>query len=154
MASTYTVVRSRTVPAPVERVYPLIADFHQWTRWSPWEDVDPEMKRAYSGPDSGVGATYGWSGNRKAGAGRMEIVRAEENRLVDIALEFDKPFKSKNQTTFTLEPQGENTVVHWKMVGPRPLVMRVLGPVLNMEKLVGRDFEKGLERMTVTARPA
>jgi hypothetical protein len=84
----------------------------------------------------------------------MEIVRAEENRLVDIALQFDKPFKSSNQTTFTLEPQGETTVVHWKMVGPRPLVMRLLGPVFNIEKLVGRDFEKGLERMALTARPA
>ena len=72
MADTYTVVRSRTIPAPVEQVYPLIADFHQWTRWSPWEDVDPDLHRDYSGPDSGQGAVYAWSGNRKAGSGRME----------------------------------------------------------------------------------
>ena len=153
MAATYTVVRSRTVPAPVERVYPLLADFHQWTRWSPWEDVDPAMHRSYSGPESGVGAVYVWSGNRKAGAGRMEIVRAEENRVVDIALTFDKPFKSKNQTTFTLEPQGESTLVRWQMVGPRPLVMRVFGLFFNMEKLVGGDFDKGLDRLALTARP-
>jgi uncharacterized protein YndB with AHSA1/START domain len=153
MPATYTVVRSRTIQAPVEQVYPLIADFHQWTRWSPWEDVDPELHRDYSGPESGVGAVYAWSGNRKAGAGRMEIVRAEENRLVHVALDFEKPFKSNNQTTFTLEPQGDSTLVRWQMIGPRPLFMRVFGFLFNFEKLVGGDFERGLERMALTARP-
>ncbi len=151
MAATFTVVRSRTVPAPAERVYPLLSNFHQWPRWSPWEDVDPDLHRDYSGPEAGDGAVYAWSGNRKAGAGRMEIVRTEENRLVDIALDFDKPFKASNKTTFTLEPQGDSTLVRWEMVGPKPLVARVFGFVLNMDKLVGRDFEKGLERLARTA---
>lgn len=151
MATTYTVTRSKTIPAPPERVYPLIADFHQWTRWSPWEDVDPGMERAYSGNGEGVGAIYAWSGNRKAGAGRMEIDKAVENRLVEVALEFSKPFKSSNRTTFTLTPVRDDTEVTWQMVGPRPLVMRIFGFVLNMEKMVGGDFEKGLTRLSQTA---
>lgn len=154
MASTYTVTRSRTVQAPPERVYLLLSDFKQWPRWSPWEGLDPDMERAYSGPDSGLGATYGWSGNRKAGTGRMEITGAVEPRQLDIALDFDKPFKSSNTTSFTLEPKaGDTTEVTWRMVGPKPLLMRVFGFVFNMEKMIGKDFEKGLEQLDAVARP-
>ena len=153
MTSTYTVERSRTIETPVERVYPLIADFHQWTRWSPWEDVDPELQRAYSGADEGVGAVYAWSGNRRAGAGRMEIVRAEENRLVEIDLRFEKPFKSQNTTTFLLEPVGGHTRVTWRMVGPRPALMRLTQKLFDMDRLIGKDFDKGLDRMALVAPP-
>src|SRR3954452_16238112 len=151
MASSYTVERSRTIPAPVERVYPLIVDFHQWPRWSPWEDLDPDLHRSYAGPDAGTGATYAWSGNRKAGAGKMSITDVAENQRVDIDLAFEKPFKSQNTTTFTLVPDGEQTTVTWLMTGPRPLLMRMLGPLMNMDKLVGKDFEKGLDRMAQVA---
>ena len=151
MASVYTVERSRTIQAPVERVYPLIADFHQWTRWSPWEDVDPELQRAYSGADSGVGAVYAWSGNRKAGAGRMEIVRAEADRLVEVDLRFEKPFKSQNTTTFLLDPSGESTHVTWRMTGPRPTLMRLTQKLFDMDKLIGKDFDRGLDRMALVA---
>jgi|SRR5215210_1795473 len=151
MPSTYNVERSRTINAPVERVFPLIADFKQWTRWSPWEDVDPDLHREYAGSDNGTGAVYAWSGNRKAGAGKMTITNAEENRLVDIDLQFEKPFKSRNRTTFTLEPSGESTQVTWRMEGPRPLIMRLAGPLMNMDKIVGKDFDKGLDRLALTA---
>jgi len=151
MASSYTVERSRTIPVAVERVYPLIVDFHQWPRWSPWEDLDPEMHRSYGGPESGTGATYAWSGNRKAGAGTMTITDVAENQRVDIDLTFDKPFKSQNKTTFMLAPEGEQTTVTWTMTGPRPLLMRLMGPLMNMDKLVGKDFEKGLDRMAQVA---
>ncbi len=151
--TTYTVERSRNLDVPADRLYPMIVDFRQWTRWSPWEDVDPEMERAYSGPESGVGATYAWSGNRKAGAGRMEILRTDAPHEVEISLRFEKPFRSENVTTFTLTPVvGDGTTVTWRMTGPRPWYMRVLGPVLDMDKLVGRDFEKGLERMELVSR--
>jgi uncharacterized protein YndB with AHSA1/START domain len=154
MASTYTVTRSRTIDAPAERIYPLVASFQQWTRWSPWEDVDPDMERRYSGAESGVGAVYAWSGNRKAGAGRMEITRADDPRLVEIALDFQKPFTSSNITVFTIDPKGEDrATVTWRMTGPRPLVMKLLGPLMNMDKMVGKDFEKGLDRLEAQARP-
>ena len=151
MTSIYTVERRRTIETPVERVYPLIADFHQWTRWSPWEDVDPELHRAYSGAASGVGAVYAWSGNRKAGAGRMEIVRAEENELVEVDLRFEKPFKSQNTTTFLLQPQGDRTEVTWRMTGPRPTIMRLTQKFFDMDKLIGKDFDRGLDRMALVA---
>ena len=150
-SSTYTVVRRRTIPAPVERVYPLVVDFRQWTRWSPWEELDPDLHRSYGGAESGTGATYAWSGNRKAGAGKMTITDAEENRRVAIDLHFDKPIKSDNVTTFTFEPKDDATEVTWEMQGPRPLVMRLMGPLMNMDKIVGRDFDKGLEKMVLVA---
>ena len=151
MTSIYTVERTRTIQAPVERVYPLIADFHQWTRWSPWEDLDPDLHRAYSGADAGVGAVYAWSGNRKAGAGRMEIVKAEDDRMVEIDLRFEKPFKSQNSSTFVLEPVGETTSVTWRMTGPRPLLMRLTQKFFDMDRLVGKDFDKGLDKMALVA---
>ena len=115
MADTYTVERTTTINAPAEEIYAQIVDFHNWRNWSPWDDVDPDMQRSYSGPDSGAGAWYSWSGNRKAGEGTMEIIDAVEPSSVHIALEFLKPFKSSSATTFNLEPKGETTEVTWTM---------------------------------------
>ena len=153
MRSLYTVERTRMIDTSPERVYPLVADFRQWPRWSPWEDVDPDLHRSYSGAESGVGAVYGWSGNRKAGAGRMEIVRAEPDELVEIDLRFEKPFRSQNTSTFLLEPVGGRTQVTWRMTGPRPALMRLTQKFFDMDKLIGKDFDKGLDRMALVAPP-
>ena len=147
----YTVERTRTIPAPVERVYPLVADFHQWTRWSPWEDVDPELKRTYSGAESGTGAVYTWSGNRRAGQGRMEIVRATEPSRVDIDLVFEKPWKARNDTHFLIEPAGSGVVVTWSMTGRKTLMTKVMGVFKSMEDFLAPDFEKGLARLKAAA---
>ena len=96
MADSFTVERSATVLASPERIYPEIVDFHRWTAWSPWEDLDPDLHQTYSGSDSGTGAIYAWSGNRKAGEGRMEITEAVGASRIDIALDFLKPFKASN----------------------------------------------------------
>jgi uncharacterized protein YndB with AHSA1/START domain len=149
--ATYTVERSAVIPARPQRVFDLVAGFHEWRRWSPWEDVDPSMSRTYSGADAGIGAVYEWSGNRKAGRGRMEIVEAAAPSHVAIALDFVKPLRSSNTTTFTFTPEGDGTRVLWSMTGPRPLLMRVFGFLFDMEKLVGRDFEKGLTRLRAAA---
>ena len=152
MTSTYTVERSRTVQASPDEIRPLLTNFRNWRLWSPWEEVDDDLHRAYSGPHAGVGAHYAWNGNRKAGAGTMEVVRLDE-REVEIRLEFLKPFKSVTTTTFVLTPQGEDrTEVLWRMVGPRPLVMRVLGKLMDPDKMVGKDFEKGLASLDDAAR--
>ena len=144
---TYTVERSATMAAPPERVYEQIADFHRWTAWSPWEDVDPAMHREYSGAGSGVGAVYAWSGNRKAGAGRMTIIEAAEPSRVRIDLAFDKPFKARNDTRFTIAPEGDGSRVTWTMTGRRTFGVRVMSLVKPMDALVGPDFEKGLTRL-------
>jgi hypothetical protein len=152
MADTmFTVERERTIAAPADRVSGLITDFHQWRHWSPWEDVDPQMHRAYSGPDEGLGARYAWSGNRKAGAGSMEITRVDDDG-VGIDLEFQKPFAAQNTIDFVLTPTGDSTRVTWRMTGPRSRMMRLMGPIINMDKLVGKDFEKGLAKLEAVAR--
>ena len=151
MTSLYTVERSRTIDAPADRVFPLIADFRQWPRWSPWEDVDPDLHRSYTGAESGVGAVYAWSGNRKAGAGRMEVLRADANDIVEIDLAFEKPFRSRNTTTFLLRADGDRTHVTWRMTGPRPLLLRATQKFFDMDKLIGKDFDRGLDRMALVA---
>ena len=152
MTSTYTVERSRTIQATPDQLRPLLSNFRNWRLWSPWEGVDDNLHRAYSGPHAGVGAHYAWSGNRKAGSGSMEITSLDERRVV-IALEFLKPFKSKNTTTFELEPLGdEATKVTWHMLGPRPLIMKLMGPLMNLDKMVGGDFEKGLDQLDDAVR--
>jgi hypothetical protein len=152
---TYTVERSATMAAPPERVYEQIVDFHRWTAWSPWEDVDPTMRRDYSGADAGVGAVYSWSGNRKAGAGRMTVVEATEPWRVGIDLAFDKPFKARNDTVFEIAPDGAGSRVTWRMTGAKTLGVRVMSLVKSMDAMVGPDFEKGLARLrAVVEAPA
>ena len=92
-----------TAQAAAERIFEQISDFHNWTKWSPWEGLDPQMERTYSGPESGAGAVYAWSGNRKAGQGRMEIADAAAPSRVHIDLSFEKPWKSRNDTVFVIE---------------------------------------------------
>ena len=147
MADTYTVERRATVGAAPEQVYEQLVDFHQWVNWSPWEELDPELQRTYSGTDRGVGAVYEWSGNRKAGAGRMEITKAEPSSEVDVALAFLKPFKSTSAVTFTLSPAGDGTEVTWTMVGPKTFMTKVMGIFKSMDSFVGPDMEKGLAKL-------
>jgi uncharacterized protein YndB with AHSA1/START domain len=144
---TFTVERKATVAAPPDKVYALLSDFHRWPDWSPWEGLDPEMDRIFNGSESGVGALYEWSGNRKAGEGRMEITEAEEPSKVVIKLEFIKPFKSTNKTTFSLAGSGDSTDVTWTMVGPKTLVTKIMGIFKSMDKMIGPDFEKGLANL-------
>jgi hypothetical protein len=148
----FEVVRSKRINAPAERVHDLIHDFHAWRAWSPWEELDPGLKREYGGAESGVGARYAWEGNRKAGKGRMEIVGDAPER-VDVRLVFEKPWKADNAIDFTLQPVdgGGATEVTWRMTGESKGVAGVIGRVLGMDRLVGRDFEKGLDRMKAAA---
>jgi len=146
-SNTYTVERSTKVDAGPAAVFAEVVDFHRWPAWSPWEDLDPDLTRHYTGPARGVGAVYSWSGNRKAGEGRMEITRTDEPTRVVVDLEFLKPFKSSSVTTFTFAPEGAATRVTWTMAGPRTLMVRLMGLFTSMDKLVGGDFEKGLGRL-------
>ena len=146
----YAVSRSTTVVADPARLHGLINSFHEWTAWSPWEDIDPELDRDYSGPDSGVGAHYAWSGNRKAGQGAMEITASTPDEI-DIRLDFLKPWKATNQVVFTLIPAVDGTEVTWLMTGEQRGLMALVGKVVPMDRLVGKDFEKGLTRLKAVA---
>jgi hypothetical protein len=142
--STFEVRRSAVIPATPEEIFPLVNSFHEWEAWSPWEQVDPGMSRRYYGPDSGVGAGYEWSGNRKAGSGTMEIVESGPSDTVRIRLQFTKPFKALNPTTFTFTPAPGGTEVTWRMTGENKGAAKVFALFMNMDKLVGSDFERGL----------
>jgi hypothetical protein len=149
--STYEVRRSAVIPAAPEEIFPLVNNFHEWTAWSPWEAVDPGMSRRFFGPDNGVGAGYEWSGNRKAGSGTMQIVESVPASRVGIRLEFTKPFKALNPTTFTFTPAPGGTEVSWVMTGEnKGVAAKLFSLFMNMDKLVGSDFERGLKSLAAT----
>ncbi len=151
---SYAVERSARIDAPPSRVYDLVADFHNWPSWSPWEDLDPQLKRTYSGAESGTGAVYAWSGNRKAGQGRMEITEATKPSKVQIDLAFEKPWKARNDTWFTIEPEGTGSLVTWSMTGQKTFMTKVMGLFKSMDSFIGSDFEKGLARLNAaTEKP-
>lgn len=140
----FSIERRITVQATPEKVEPLVEDFHQWEHWSPWAKLDPNMDVTFSGADKGVGAVYEWLGDKKVGQGRMEITAASTN-LVEVKLDFIKPFAANNITEFHFTPVGDSaTEVRWYMHGPSPFISRVFGVFMNMDKMIGKDFEKGL----------
>ncbi len=148
---TFRVERSIDIATPAERIFPLIADFHAWTQWSPWENRDPDLRRSYGGAGSGKGATYTWQGNSKVGEGSMEILEATPPSRLLVDLQFLKPFRAHNKAEFTLHPRGSGTHVTWAMTGPSPLMMRVIGLFMSMDKMVGKDFEAGLASLKAVA---
>jgi hypothetical protein len=143
---SFRVERSRALPGTAEQVLAQLQDFHRWAAWSPWETIDPSMQRSYSGAASGPGAVYAWTGNGKAGAGRMEILEASSSRVL-IRIDFFKPFSAHNTVEFTLAPQAGGTQLSWAMYGPSPFVSKLMGLVMNMDRLIGGDFEKGLANL-------
>lgn len=148
---SFRVERSVAINAPPEAAFALVNDFHQWSVWSPFEDLDPEMERTYSGAERGEGAVYEWDGNRQAGKGRMEIQESTPPSRILIQLDFTAPFESNNISEFTFQPDGESTNVTWAMHGPNKFVGKVMSVFLSMDSMIGSDFERGLEKLRVTA---
>jgi len=147
---TFRIERQTRINASPEAVYPFIEDFHRWTVWSPWEKLDADLSREYSGAAKGVGARYAWAG-KKAGAGSMEINSASAPGRIGIRLDFLKPMKATNAVTFTIMPEGNGSRVTWVMEGTRPFFMKLMGMIFNMDKMVGGDFEKGLAALKAAA---
>jgi Polyketide cyclase / dehydrase and lipid transport len=146
----FSVQRSATINAPPEKIQPMLVDFRQWPAWSPWEKLDPEMKRTLAGPASGPGASYAWQGSGKVGAGRMQIKDAAPSK-VTIQLDFSKPFEAHNTAEFTLVPRGDATEVTWLMRGPAPFVSKLMGVFVDMDTMIGKDFEAGLANLKAAA---
>jgi uncharacterized protein YndB with AHSA1/START domain len=148
---TFVVQRTTTIKAPPEKIFPLIDDYRGWAAWSPWEKLDPAMKRTFSGPASGKGAVYAWEGNRDVGAGRMETTDSAPPSRVVIKLDFLKPFEAHNVVDFTLEPKGDAAGVTWTMRGPAPFISKVMQVFMSMDSMVGKDFESGLANLKAAA---
>jgi uncharacterized protein YndB with AHSA1/START domain len=143
----FAVQRSATVEAPPEKIFALVNDFHQWGSWSPYEHKDPAMKRTFSGAERGKGAVYGWEGDKNVGTGRMEILEASAPSKILIKLDFYTPFEAHNMAEFTMLPQGDATNVSWRMHGPAPFMARIMHVFINIDKMVGNDFEAGLANL-------
>ena len=144
---TLRVQRAAAIHAPPETIFALVSDFHQWRAWSPYEDRDPDLQRIYSGAASGRGAVYAWEGNKNVGSGRMEILEAPAPSRVVIKLDFLKPFEAHNTAEFTFVPQGDTTNVTWLMHGPAPFMAKLMHVFINMDNMVGKDFEIGLANL-------
>jgi carbon monoxide dehydrogenase subunit G len=142
--------RSTLIKTAPEKIFPLLNDFHAWTAWSPWENIDTDLKRTYAGAPAGVGAIYSWEG-KKTGQGRMEMTESNAGKNISLKLDFIKPFKASNITDFALTPQDGGTRLNWAMHGPLGLMQRVMHIFFNMEKMVGPDFEKGLASLKALA---
>jgi uncharacterized protein YndB with AHSA1/START domain len=142
--NSFRIQRSTTIKAPPEKVFAAINDFHRWEAWSPWEKVDPAVKRSYSGPESGKGAEYAWEGNNEIGQGRMEIIESIPSSKVLLKIEFVKPFAATNTVEFNIAQNGENTTVTQAMYGPSPFISKLMGLFFSMEKIVGSKYDEGL----------
>jgi hypothetical protein len=144
---TLRVQRATSIRAPADKIFPMINDFHQWRGWSPYEDRDPALKRTYEGPDSGKGAVYAWDGNKNVGSGRMEILEASVPSKIIIKLDFFKPFEGHNTAEFTMLPQGDVTNLTWTMHGPAVFMSKLMQVFINLDHMIGRDFEVGLANL-------
>lgn len=147
--AAFEMTRSTTIVAPPERIHPLLDDFRAWQQWSPWEGLDPDLQRTFTGPERGVGAHYAWKGNKKAGSGTMEIIESSP-QAVAVDLRFLKPFEATNITRFDLTPTGAGTDVVWTMMGERGAVMGLMGK-LYFDKAIAKDFDKGLAQLKMVA---
>jgi Polyketide cyclase / dehydrase and lipid transport len=144
----FSTVREAEFNASPAKIYANINDFHKWSAWSPWEKMDPDLKRNFSGPESGIGAKYGWTGNKKVGEGMMETTHSTPDKSMQLDLHFIKPFKASHITEFTLTPIANGgTRMKWEMRGERPFGMRIFGLFMNLDKLIGKDFEKGMANL-------
>lgn len=148
---TLHVERSASIKAPPDRIFTLIANLRGWTEWSPYERKDPAMKRTHSGAPSGKGAVYEWDGNNQVGKGRMEIIEATPPSKIVIKLDFMKPFEAHNTAEFTMQPAGDATNVTWAMHGPNLFVGKVMSIFIDMDDMIGKDFEAGLANLKTLA---
>jgi hypothetical protein len=151
----FRVSRSAKMSAPPSAVFAQVNDYHNWDAWSPWAKLDPNAKATFEGPSSGTGAKFAWSGNDKVGAGRQTIVESIPDELIRIKLEFEKPFKATNTAEFTFKPEGDQTLVTWSMFGPNNFMGKAISLIMDCDKMVGAEFEKGLASMkAVVEAPA
>jgi uncharacterized protein YndB with AHSA1/START domain len=143
----FRIVRSTTIAAPPSAVFSQVNNFHNWQGWSPWAKLDPDAKNTFEGPAEGQGAIFHWDGNDQVGAGSMTIIDSKPDELVRIKLDFEKPFKDTSTTEFTFKPDGDKTVVTWDMAGQQDFFRKAICLVMNMQKRIGEEFDKGLSTM-------
>lgn len=151
-SADYQVERKITISAPASVIFAKINDFHEWQQWSPWEKLDPHMKKTYSGPAAGVGAAYAWDGNKNVGKGQMTILESHPNEKVIIKLEFLEPWAAINTTTLSITPAAAGSfTLTWQMAGHHNFMGKAVSLFMNMDKMIGADFDKGLQSLKALA---
>jgi uncharacterized protein YndB with AHSA1/START domain len=143
----FRVARTATIAAPPSVVFAQVNDFHKWGAWNPWGKLDPAMKEAYDGAPAGPGAIYTWAGNNEVGEGRMTIMESRPSELIRIQLDFLKPLAATSIAEFTFRPEGDRTVVTWSMTGRNTFTAKAIHLFMNMDRMIGGNFEKGLVAM-------
>ncbi len=149
--AAFRIARLATLAAPASALFDQVNDFHNWAAWSPWAKIDPAMKETFEGAPAGVGAVYSWVGNNQVGSGRMEILESRPSERIRIRLDFLKPMKATNTAEFTFAPEGDGTTVTWSMEGERNFMAKAIGLFMNMDEMIGGQFEQGLAQMETAA---
>ncbi len=152
--SEFRIVRSATISAPAPAVFAQVNDFHNWEAWSPWAKLDPAAKATFEGPSTGTGAIFKWAGNKEVGEGSMTITESRPSDLIRIKLEFLRPFEATNSAEFTFKPEGNRTAVTWSMEGKNNFIAKAVCLFMNMDKMVGGQFEQGLAQMKAVVEAA
>jgi hypothetical protein len=150
--TTFRIERTAEVNAPSDVVFSIVNDLHRWGQWSPYDKRDPKMKKTFDGAATGPGAIYAWNGNKHVGEGRLTIVESKPGELVSMKLEFFRPFACTNQANFALAPSGAGTRVTWSMDGKNSFMGKLMSLLINMDKMVGTDFEHGLANLNTVAQ--
>ena len=149
--NTFRVRRSAVIDAPPEKIFALVNDFHNWYRWAPQDKEDSTMRRTYSGAQSGRDAVSEWHSNGSAGRGRMAIIESAPSTRISIETDFTKPFVAHNLNEFVLEPAGSGTRITWTMQGTNLYLMKIMGTFVNMDRMMGKHFETGLNSLKIVA---
>ena len=147
LPADFRIERTATLAAPPAQVFPHINNLRKWQEWSPWAKMDPAAKTTFEGPEAGTGAIFNWSGNEKVGEGRMTIIDSRPNEAIKMKLDFLKPWPASNTADFTLVPDGQQTKVTWAMSGQQGFIEKAVCVFMNMDKMVGSEFEKGLANL-------
>ena len=142
--SEFRVERSTTIQAPADIIFNQVNDFRKWAAWSPWVKLDPNAKYTFEGAEQGAGAVHTWDGNSNLGAGKMTIIESTPHSAIKIQLDFEKPMKSTNSTDFKFDHQNDVTTVTWSMSGKCNYMCKLMGLFMNMDKMIGTQYEKGL----------
>lgn len=152
--SEFRVARTVTIAAPAPVVFAQVNDFRKWDAWNPWAKIDPAIKQGYEGAPAGNGAVYTWAGNNEVGEGRMTITDSRPNELIRIQMEFLKPFQGRSTAEFTFKPEGDRTAVTWSMAGEHNFIAKAMHLVMNLDRMIGANFDKGLAQMKSVAEAA
>jgi hypothetical protein len=149
--SEYRIARSATIAAPAPEVFAQVNDFHKWDAWSPWAKLDPDAKMTFEGPEAGQGAAMTWAGNDKVGEGKMTLIESRPNEAIKLKVDFVKPFEGTSTSEFAFKPEGDQTTVTWSMSGHRNFIAKAFCLVMNGEKMIGDDLQKGLAQLKTVA---